>query len=487
MSIEHSPLSETSALFITIHGISAGIDEPAIQAFRERLRGALVRAGDAEYDAARRVWNGLIDRRPALIARCTGVADTIEAVNFAREHDLLLAVRGGGHNVAGLGVCEGGLVLDLSPMKGIRVDPAARTARAQAGVTWGDLDRETQVFGLATPGGVVSTTGIAGLTLSGGYSWQRRAHGMSIDNLLSVDLVTADGRFLRASETENPELFWALCGGGGNFGVATAFEYRLHPLGPEVMFLACLYPLEHLRAVMTAWRDFVATAPDEATVDTLVWSIPAHPAFPEALHGHPVIGVGGMYAGAAEEGERLFRPLRALATPLLDMSGIMPFTAVQGAFDPFFPPHALRYYWKSAYLDSMSDEVVDAFARCAHDRTSPRTLLSLRHLQGAIGRVPAGATAFGDRSAPFLLSIDTTWEDAAEDAEHIAWTRAVWSDMQRFSRGAMYFNFPGFLEEGDRLLRDSYGANYERLVELKNAYDPMNLFRMNQNVRPETA
>lgn len=487
MQHDRTAVTEPAALRIRTYATPTAIDESTIQTFRERLRGPAIGSGDDAYESARRVWNGLIDVRPSLIVRCTGVADVIEAVSFAREHKLLLAVRGGGHNVAGLGVCDSGLVLDLSPMNGVQVDPEGHTVRAQAGVTWGELDRETQVFGLATPGGVVSTTGIAGLTLSGGYSWQRRKHGMSIDNLLSADLVTADGRFLRASETENPDLFWALRGGGGNFGVVTAFEYRLHPLGPEVMFLACLYPLEQIRTVMVAWRDFIATAPDEATVDVLVWSIPAHPAFPEALHGQPVIGIAGMYAGSAGEGERLFEPLRALAVPLLDMSGSMPYTAVQGAFDPFFPPHALRYYWKSAYLDSMSDEIIDSFAGWAEKRSSPRTVLSLRHLEGAIRRVAADATAFGERSAPFLLSIDTTWESAGEDGPHIAWTRDVWSDMQRFSRGAMYFNFPGFLEEGESLLRDSYGANYERLVRLKRQYDPTNLFRVNQNIPPAPA
>jgi FAD/FMN-containing dehydrogenase len=484
MQHDRTAVTEFGALGMRSDGTPTRLDEAAIERLRERLRGELIQPRDGDYEAARLIWNGLIDCRPSLIVRCTGVADVIEAVGFAREHELLLAVRSGGHNVAGLGVCDGGLVLDLSLMKGVQVDPGGHTVRAQAGVTWGELDRETQVFGLATPGGVVSTTGIAGLTLSGGYSWQRRAHGMSIDNLLSVDLVTADGRFLRASDTENQALYWALRGGGGNFGVATSFEYRLHPLGPEVMFIACLYPLEHIQLVMTAWRDFAATAPDEATVDALVWSIPAHPAFPDALRGHPVIGLGGMYAGAAEEGERRFGPLRSLATPLLDMSGIMPYTAVQGAFDPFFPPHALRYYWKSAYLDSMSDEVIDTFADWAAKRTSPRTLLSLRHLEGAIGRVAADATAFGDRSAPFLLSIDTTWESAGDDGRHIDWTRNVWSDMQRFSRGAVYFNFPGFLEEGETSLQQSYGANYGRLRQVKAEYDPTNLFRLNQNISP---
>jgi FAD/FMN-containing dehydrogenase len=483
MPLEHAATKPVGR-FVTTSGDPVNIQNDVIESFRERLRGALIVPNNPTYDLARQLWNGLIDRRPALIARCMGVADVVETVKFARDHDLPLAVRGGGHNVAGLATCEGGLVLDLSPMQGIQVDPVARSVRAQAGVTWGQLDRETQLFGLATPGGVVSTTGISGLTLSGGYSWQRRKHGMSIDNLLSADVVTADGRFLRASDAENPALFWALRGGGGNFGVVTAFEYRLHRLGPEVMFLGCLYPLEHVREVLTVWRDFVATAPDEATVDILVWSIPEHPAFPEPVRNRPVIGIAGMYAGRPEEGEQLFQPLRELGAALLDLSGTMPYSAVQSAFDPFFPWAELRYYWKSAYLESMSDEAVDTLARWANVRSSPRSLLSIRHLQGTISRVPAEATAFGDRSAPFLLSIDTTWERSEEDADHIAWTREMWLDMQRFSRGGTYFNFPGFLEEGERLLRDSYGANFDRLKKLKQEYDPTNLFRMNQNIMP---
>ena len=466
------------------HGTQTSIDATAVDAFRERLQGDVLCAGDAGYEAARHVWNGLIERRPGAIARCTGVADVIDAVNFAREHGLLVAVRGGGHNAAGLAVCDGGLVIDLSPMKGIRVDPWARTVQAQAGVTWGELDRETQIFALATPGGVVSTTGIAGLTLSGGLSWQRRKHGMSIDNLLSADVVTADGGFLRASEDQNPDLFWALRGGGGNFGVVTSFTYRLHELGPQVMFLACLYSLDQIRPVLTAWRDFAASAPDEATVDGLVWGIPAHPAFPDAIHGQPVVAVAGMYAGPAAVGERLFQPLRSLATPVLDLSGIMPYTVAQRAYDPFFPEGSLCYYWKSVYLDDMSDEIVDAVADRAAARSSPRTLLSIRRLQGAISRVPADATAFGDRSAPFLLSIDSTWEKAGDSERHIAWTRRFWDDMQGFSHKGMYFGFPGLLEEGEDLLRASYGANYDRLARVKKRYDPTNLFRMNQNIKP---
>lgn len=456
----------------------------ALQALAGRLRGPLIRPHDANYDAARRVWNGMIDKRPALIARCSGTADVIDAVNFARENDLLVAVRGGGHSVAGHAVCDGGLVIDLSEMRGVRVDPTARTARAQGGATWGDLDRETQAFGLATPGGVVSTTGIAGLTLSGGYSWQRRKHGMSIDNLLSADVVTADGELLHASEDENQDLFWAIRGGGGSFGVVTSFEYRLHELGPEVMFLACMYPLRQIRNVMGAWRDFIDGASDETTVDCIVWGIPAHPAFPENVHGQAVVVLAGMYAGPAEEGKRVLQPLRELGTPVLDLSGIMPYTDAQQAFDPFFPSGELLHYWKSLYLNSMSDEVIEAVATWGRERPESRILFSIRHLEGAIRRVPADATAFGDRSAPFLLSIDATWEEAEDSEENIAWSRRCWSDMQRFSPGGTYFNFPGFLEEGEDLLRASYGENYDRLVEIKTKYDPDNLFRLNQNIAP---
>lgn len=426
----------------------------------------------------------MIDRRPALIARCSGAADIIDAVNFAREQDLLVAVRGGGHNVAGQAVCDDGLVIDLSAMRAVRVDPVNRTVRAQGGALWADVDRETQVFGLATTGGVVSTTGIAGLTLGGGYSWHRRKHGMSIDNLLSADVVTADGELLHASEEEHPDLFWAIRGGGGNFGIVTSFEYRLHELGPEVMFLGCMYPMENIRNVASAWRAFMDGAADEITVDCVAWSIPPHPAFPEELHHRPVAIVAGMYAGPAHEGRKALQPLRELGEPVLDLSDVMPFTAVQQAYDPFFPSGELLHYWKSIYLDRMDDEVIDAISKWAEERPGPRILMSTRPMGGAVSRVPADATAIGDRSAPFLLSIDSMWENPDESERNIAWTRACWADMKRFSNGAVYFNFPGFLEEGEELLRTSFGANYERLARIKAKYDPDNFFRLNQNIRP---
>lgn len=467
----------------TTHDTNIVLDETAVQAFKTRLRGELLRPGDAAYEQARRVWNGMIDRRPALIARCQGVADVIAAVNFARTNHLPVAVRGGGHNVAGSATCDDGLVIDLSRMKGIQVDPKARTARAEPGVNWGELDRATQVFGLVTPGGEVSITGIAGLTLGGGYGWTRRKYGLSCDNLVSVDIVTADGQFLTASETENAELFWGLRGGGGNFGIVTSFEYRLHELGPEVMAAMVFYPLEQAGELLRAWRAFAAQVPDEVTLNCEIWGIPADPELPEELHGRPVIIFDGMYAGPVDEGVRALQPLREFATPLLDLSGPASYTAVQSAFDAFVPD-GLLYYWKSIYLESLSDAAIDAIAARALARPSPRTLLVTRQLGGAISRVAEDATAIGNRSAPYMLSIDATWEDPQDTERHIAWTRDFWSEMQAYSNGGVYLNFPGLVEEGKDLVRAGHGANYERLVALKNRYDPDNLFRFNQNIKP---
>ena len=305
---------------------------------------------DDDYNAVRQVWNGLIDRRPALIARCTGTADVIAAVNFGRTHNLLVSVRGGGHNVAGAAICDGGLMIDLSLMKGIHVDSWRRTARAQAGVTWGDLDHETQAFGLATPGGVVSTTGIAGLTLGGGLGWLRSKHGLACDNLISVDIVTASGELVRASSDDNSELFWGIRGGGGNFGIVTSFEYRLHPVGPQVMMAVVMYPAEDAPKVLPAWRDFVEQAPDEVSSQAYFWSIPAVEAFPSEIWNKPLVIVVAMYAGMADEGERILDPLRRLATPVVDLSGQMPYATAQTLFDPFLPKAQRNYYFKSTDL-----------------------------------------------------------------------------------------------------------------------------------------
>jgi len=466
---------------ITSTGAEAALRESVVEELASKLRGALLRSGGSDYEEARLVWNDLIDKRPALIARCAGAGDVIDSVNFARENDLLLAVRCGGHNVAGNAVCDGGLVIDLSTMRRIHVDPERRTVRAEGGATWADLDRETQLFGLATPGGEVSETGIAGLTLGGGMGLLRRMYGLSCDNLLSTDVVSADGLLLTASETENADLFWGIRGGGGNFGVVTTFEYRLHPVGPEVMAAAVMYPFEQATELLHAWREYTKQAPYEVASEVLLWSIPDIPDFPEELRGEPTVVVAGMYAGPAEVGERELQPLREFGTPLVDLSGIQPYTAAQSDFDAFFP-EGLLYYWKSLYLDHLDDETIGAMVVHAEDRPSPRTPLIVRHLGGAISRVPEDATAYGNRTAMFNLSIDSTWEDPIQSERNIAWTREVWTKMRRFSEGGIYLNFAGFLEEGEKLLHEGHGVNYQRLVELKNKYDPTNLFRLNHSI-----
>lgn len=457
-------------------GQTTTLDKAALTAFNHWLHGALLAPGDDEYDAARRVWNGMIDRRPALIARCTGAEDVMACVDFAREQNLPVSVRGGGHNVAGTAICDNGLVIDTSPMKGIYVDPEARTATVQAGATWGELDRETQAFGLATPGGEVSQTGIAGLTLGGGYGWLRRKYGLSCDNLLAVDIVTPDGRFRHASDAKHTDLFWALRGGGGELGVVTAFTFRLHPVGPEVMAATLLHPLdENTPVLLRQWRDLVATLPNEATVAASFWTIPAIPEMPAELHHQPVVILEGVYSDSVESGDVIFQPLRALGDPLVDLSGPTPYLAVQSAYDAFVPDGDL-YYWKSLYVKALTDDAIDAIVTVAHERPSPRTLLVLRQLGGAMSRIAPDATAFGDRSAPFHFSLDATWTNPAQSESIIAWTRARWDELQPFATDGFYVNFPGFWEEGAALQRAAFGANYERLQAIRQQYDPQGLF-----------
>jgi hypothetical protein len=464
-----------------MHGGSAvALDDETIATFTASIRGPVLRPGDPDFDATRAIQNGLIDRHPALIARCIGAADVIAAVTFARDHGLLLSVRGGGHNVAGNAVCDGGLMIDLSPMRGIHVDPRARIAHVQGGATWADLDRETQVFGLATPGGVVSTTGIAGLTLHGGMGHLRSKYGLSLDNLRAVDIVTADGELRHASAEENADLFWAVRGAGSNFGVITSFEFQLHPVGPTVMLCAVLYALEDGPQVLRHWRDFIATAPDEFTPLAVFWSVPE--GFPPELVGKPIVILAGVYAGPVEEGERIVRPLRELATPLLDMSGPMPFTAIQSAFDPFFPKGLLQY-WKSTYVTTLSDELIDALCRLAAVRPSPKTTMDIWPQTGAVTRVGAEETAFGQRH-PLMIAFESSWTDPADNDANIAWAREAWSSMQQFASRGIYLNFPGFGEEKEELVRAAYGPNYARLKALKTQYDPTNLFRMNLNIPP---
>ena len=474
----------TPVMARSLEGDELTLELDEIEGLRDLSTGVSPDARRPGYDEARTIWNGMIDKRPALIARCSGTADVIYAVRFAREYELLTAIRGGGHNVAGNAVCDGGLMIDLSAMTGVHVDPTQRTVRVEGGATWGDVDHDTQAHGLATPGGVVSTTGVAGLTLGGGMGWLRRKHGLACDNLLSANVVTADGELVTASAEEHPDLLWGLKGGGGNVGVVTSFEFELHEIGPEVAFAAVMYPMEEAGELLPVWRDFMEAAPEEITSQAILWTVPEHDAFTEEVRGHDVFVTGPLYAGEPEEGDRSLRPLRELSEPVLDMSGIAPYTFVQTSFDPFYPSGDGRYYWKSTDLDRLDPDAIGALVRHGRERPSPRTHLIVWHQGGAMGRVPTEVTAFGDRSAPYTLTIDSTWFDPARDEENVSWTRSVWDDLQRFSTGGLYLNFPGMGEEGEELVRAAYGEGYRRLVELKNRWDPDNLFRMNQNIEP---
>ena len=459
------------------------VEESVVAGLQSQLRGEVLQPGDESYDKARKVWNGMIDKKPALIVRCASADDVVAVVSFARENGILLAVRGGGHNVAGTAVADGGLVVDLSPMKGVQVDPERHTVRAEGGVTIGELDEETQKFGLATPMGVVSETGIAGLTLGGGLGWLRRKYGLSSDNLVSVDIVTADGRYLTASETQNPDLFWGIRGGGGNFGVVTSFEYQLYPVGPEVMFCFVVYPGDRAKEVLRFCEEYVAQASDEVSPLGVLGRVPHDELFPEEWHGKPYAAILAMYSGSVEQGERVLQPLRDLGDPIADLSEPMPYTEAQKLLDEDYPEGG-RYYWKSVNLNGLGDEEIEHLMAHAETAPSDHSTIDVWYQGGAMNRVEAEETAFGDRSAPYLLGIEGNWEESHEDEANVAWVRGCVSDMQRFSHGGMYLNFPGFLEEGQEMMRDAYGENYERLVALKNEHDPANLFRMNQNIRP---
>lgn len=466
----------------TLTGEDILVPERDVQTWQTGLRGRLMRPGDDGYEEARTVWNGMIDRKPALIVRCAGVADVIAAVNVARERGLLVAVRAGGHNVAGTAVCEGGMVIDLSAMKGIRVDPVRRTVRAEPGLLWSEFDHETQAFGLATPGGIVTHTGIAGLTLGGGIGWLMRKHGLTCDNLLAADVVTADGKFLQASPSEHADLFWGLCGGGGNFGIVTSFEYRLHAVGPQVLAGVVLYPAERGREVLRCYREYIATVPDELTTIVNLRKAPLAPFLPAHIHGQPVVIIAVCYAGPIDEGERVLAPLRAFGEPLVDLIRPTSYMAHQGMFDASVP-HGLRYYWKSEYLGALSDEAIDTLIEHAWQAPSPTSYTIMFQLGGAIRQVSNDDTAFEDRQALHALNINGVWSDALATDAHVQWTRTFWEAMRPFSTGSVYVNFLG--DEGTERVRAAYGARkYDRLVSLKTTYDPTNLFRHNQNIRP---
>jgi hypothetical protein len=450
------------------------LDDAAIRDLRACLRGSLLQPGDPGYDTARRVDNAMIDRRPALIARCAGVADVTAAVRFAREHEALVSVRAGGHNVAGNAVCDGGLVIDVSPMKGIRVDPGRRIAQVQAGVTWGELDAESQAFGLATTGGVISTTGVAGLTLGGGVGWLNGRFGLACDNLISADVVTADGQFLQASEQENPDLFWGLRGGGGNFGIVTSFEFRMHPLGPVVLSGPVFHPAARARDVLRFYREWSAGEPDELTTYAGLLTGP---------DGTPLVGIVPCYAGPPEQGEKLVERLRKFGPPAVDMIGPMPYVAVQRMFDDAFP--AGRYsYWKSSLAPEITDQLIDAVVEHMTRVPSPHTAVMLEHYHGAYSRTAPAATAYSHRRTTYDVVIIGNWTDRADNERDIAWVRGLFGAVQSQVSRAVYVNFLD-LDEGADRIRAAYGDNYDRLVTLKRKYDPTNFFRMNQNVKPD--
>jgi FAD/FMN-containing dehydrogenase len=462
------------ATISTTHEASGTLTKAAIERFGRELRGQLLRPGETGYDAARAVWNAMIDKRPAMIARCAGPADVIRSVNFARSHGLVLSVRGGGHNVAGNAVCDGGLMIDLAPMRGVRVDARGRTARADGGCTWRDLDHETAAFGLATTGGIIPATGIGGLTLGGGLGWLMRKHGLSCDNLLSADVVLASGELVTAGPNENPDLFWGLRGGGGNFGIVTSFEYRLHPID-RVLGGMVVHPLERAPEVLSFLRDFTRTAPDELVCMAVLLTGP---------DGAKILAVVTCYCGPTEQGERVLRPLRQFGPPVADQIATIPYVQLQGLLEAGFPP-GLQNYWKSSFLSGLSDDAIAVAIEAFRRIPSSSSAIAFEQLGGAMSRVGEDDTAFGHRGAPFNLLVVSSWSDPTDNARHIAWTRALAEAMQPFSAGGVYVNYLGQeADEGRDRIRAAYGpAKYERLIALKKRYDPGNLFRINQNIR----
>lgn len=448
------------------------LDEATVQEFKSSLRGSLLRSGDAGYDEARTVWNGMIDRRPALIVRCTGVADVINAVDFARSHRLLVSVRGGDHSLAGHAVCVGGLMIDLSPMKSIRVDPTTQTARAEGSARWRDFDHETQAFGLATTGGTNSDTGIAGLTLGGGLGWLAGKYGLACDNLLSADVVTADGRLLTTSATEHEDLFWGLRGGSGNFGIVTCFEYQLHPVG-TVLAGMVIHPFERAKEVLRFYREFSAAIPDEVNTVGLLLTTP---------EGLRVVAIAVCYNGSQAKGERVLRRLREFGPPLADQISPMPYTRLQTMSDDLFP-RGRQYYWKAGLMNHLSDDTITTILEYFSEVPSPYTVMGFQQLGNAANRVGPDETAFSHREALYDFLMLSGWEDPAEAERNIRWTRELNDAMQSFLQGGIYVN--AFTEDFKPGIRAAYRPKtYERLIALKNKYDPMNFFRLNPNIKP---
>ncbi|HTN65722.1 MAG TPA: FAD-binding oxidoreductase [Burkholderiaceae bacterium] len=452
-----------------------------VDQFKSTLRGPLLRPDEPGYDQARSIWNAMIDRRPALIVRCAGVADVMRAVAFAREHDVLLAVRGGGHNIAGNAVCDGGLMLDMSLMRSAWIDVRARHAYVEAGATLADFDHEAQAFGLATPLGINSTTGVAGLTLGGGFGWLSRKYGLTVDNLIAAEVVTADGERRWTSADHEPDLFWAIRGGGGNFGVVTLFEFQLHEVGPEIFGGLVVYPYEQAKSVLTQYRDFVDRLPQDLSVWAVLRQAPPLPFLPTEVHGKDVVVLAAFYSGKVADGPAAVEPLRGFGQPYGEHLGPMPYTAWQKAFDPLLTPGA-RNYWKSHNFSALSDDAIDTVIRYAGQLPSPQCEIFLGLIGGEASRPAADATAYPHRDALYAMNVHTRWNDPAEDRKCIDWARAFFDAATPYASGSVYVNF--MTQEETGRIGAAYGPNYQRLVQAKNKYDPHNLFRQNQNITP---
>ena len=462
-----------------VHNLQGGVTEvdmTALEVLDNSVRGQVLLPASEGYEDARRIWNGMIDRHPAIITRCAGTADVVAAVKFARENDLLLSVKGGGHNVSGNAVCEGGMMIDLSEMRGVHADPVRCRARAEGGATWGDFDAETQIEGLATTGGLISATGVAGLTLGGGIGWLSPSYGLACDNLVSIDLVTADGRRVTASDNENADLFWGIKGGSGNFGVATSFEFRVHPVGPAIFAGMTAYAIEDASHVLANVRDFMDSAPDRLGATVVFTTLPG---------GQAAIAVIGVYNGEIVEGERVVAPLRRLAPALADSFGETTYRKIQTFFDAG-APSGFRYYWKSSFLDALPADGIHTVIEWARKRPSPDSKIFVEFLGGELARIPRDSAVFDHRDSPYNLLVIGAWTNPLEDGANRSWARDTWESMQPHASSRVYVNYLGTeADEGDDRVRSAYGpGKYEKLVELKRKYDPANLFRMNQNIRP---
>jgi FAD/FMN-containing dehydrogenase len=458
------------------------VGEATVGELQAAVRGQVIRPGDSDYDEARAVWNAAHDKQPALIVRCSGTADVIKVVEFARSEGLPLAVRGGAHSIAGFSTCDGGVVLDLSPMKAVSVNPQHHRAVAQGGATWADFDHETQAYGLAVTGGLVSTTGLGGFTLGGGIGWLLRKHGLTCDNLVSADVITADGHLVHASAEQNSDLFWALRGGGGNFGVVTSMEYALHPVGPTVLGGLLFFPGETARDVLIGWRELTASMPDELTSLVVLTTAPPVPFLPESVHGTPIVGVGAMYCAALDVGEHVVAPLRQLAEPIADLLGPVPYAAMQQMLDPLWQAGAHNYF-TSAMMDSLPDSAVDELIARWSAKPTPQSEIHIHHAGGAMARVQEAETAFAQRTSPYLLNVIARSVDGVGFDGDATWARDARTALAAYGSDAMYVNFTG--EGGADKVRASYPPQtYARLAAIKKRYDPTNLFRLNQNITP---